>query len=64
MRITPMIAIGAGIVLAAGALQAQEQVAAAKKPAAKGPAFTSVTPEMLWGAAKDGKNWTMYGHDY
>jgi PQQ-dependent dehydrogenase (methanol/ethanol family) len=64
MRITPMIAIGAGIVLAAGALQAQEQVAAAKKPAAKGPAFTSVTPEMLSGAAKDGKNWTMYGHDY
>jgi PQQ-dependent dehydrogenase (methanol/ethanol family) len=65
MRIASVIVIGAGLLALAGAARTQEKVAATtKKPAAKAPSFTNVTTEMLTGAAKDGKNWATYGHDY
>jgi alcohol dehydrogenase (cytochrome c) len=66
MRISQVIAVGAGLVCLAGAAIAQEQVATVTKNATKGPTFTSVTNDMLLKAGpKDGgKNWISYGRDY
>ena len=64
MRISRVIAIGAGLVCLAAAAAAQEQVATVKKAAPSAVKFTSVTNDMLLGAGKEGKNWLIYGRDY
>ena len=65
MRISRVMALGAGLYCLAGAARAQEQVATVtKKPAAKAPTFTSVTNDMLQNARKNESNWVMYGRDY
>lgn len=64
MRITRLVAVGAGIALLSGTAVAQEQVETLTKKGAEAPTFTSVTDGMLLGARKDGKNWLSYGRDY
>ena len=64
MRISRVIAVGAGLVCLAAAAPSQEQVATVKKAAPPAPKFTSVSNDMLLNAGKESKNWLSFGRDY
>jgi alcohol dehydrogenase (cytochrome c) len=65
MRMICGVAVVLGGLALASAVGAQEQVEThTRKAATREPTFTSVTDDMLKNARADGKNWTIFGHDY
>jgi len=65
MRMTRTVALVVCGLVFATTLSAQEQVETnTKKAAMREPTFTNVTDDMLKNARADGKNWSIYGHDY
>lgn len=58
MRISRLVAFGAGAMLLATAAQGQQ------RSSVREPTFTEVTNEMLLNARNDGKSWISFGRDY